>query len=159
MGKSLIFVLDASAILHGYPWRYKKNALFYIPKEIADELKKFGIDTSLLPGINIVDVDEKKVEKIVKKLKATGDILKLSDSDIKVITLAYDLKGKVVTDDYTIQNACSHLLIEFESMKMEGIKKKIEWSFKCTGCGKEYLEFRDDCKVCGHKLKLWKWRD
>ena len=57
----------------------------------------------------IRDVDEKYIDEVNEIISESGDVLRLSAPDKKLIALALMLKDegkniKVISDDYTIQN-------------------------------------------------------
>jgi len=89
----------------------------------------------------------------------SGDILRLSLPDKKLIALAYMLSSngenvKVITDDYTIQNTLKIMNIPFSGVITEGIKGIYNWKKVCEGCKKEFDEDYpfDDCEICGSKI-------
>ena len=82
--------------------------------------------------------------------------------DLNLITLAYELKcqGKdvlICTYDYSIQNLANHLNLKYWGEKK--IENRIEWIFRCKGCGKKYsnkeIEAYNliECSVCGSDLQ------
>ena len=113
----ICYVLDASAFINGFHISSKKN--FTVP-EITEELKDFEsrlkFDAAINEGLLVVqDVTSEYLSCVNSIIYESGDILRLSFPDKKLIALAYMLsqKGesvKVITDDYTIQNTLKHLL-------------------------------------------------
>ena len=101
-----------------------------------------------------------------KTISDSGDILRLSGSDKKLIALALQAidKGKdvkLISDDYSIQNVLKILNIPFESIITEGIKGVYNWKKVCEGCKKEFDENYpfEDCEICGSKVfkkrRMW----
>ena len=95
-------------------------------------------------------------DEIISK---SGDVLRLSLPDKKVIALALMLKDegksvKVISDDYTIQNTLKIMKIPYSGIITEGIKEIYNWKKVCQGCKKEFEESYpfDDCDVCGSKI-------
>ena len=96
------------------------------------------------------------VEEIISK---SGDVLRLSVPDKKLISLAYmkfreGENVKVISDDYTIQNTLRIMDIPYSGIITDGIKGIYNWKKVCEGCKKEYDEDYpfDDCEICGSKI-------
>jgi len=91
----------------------------------------------------------------VKVMVPTGELGELSDADIEILALAYELKGELFTDDYNLQNIATLLGLKFRTLK-KGIKKVIKWRYVCVGCGKKFeTQPPDDvCPDCGSKVRL-----
>ena len=68
------------------------------------------------------------VEFVKSKAIETGELEELSDADIEVLALAYELKATLFTDDYNLQNIARFLGLEFKTLK-RGIKKAIKWRY------------------------------
>lgn len=155
------YVLDASAFINGFQMSSNNN--FTVP-EITAEIKDFEsrlkFDSAINEGLlTILDVNEEYVNSIKEIISESGDVLRLSEPDTKLIALAYMLseKGnsvKVMTDDYTIQNTLKIMGIPFSGVITDGIKGIYNWKKVCEGCKKEYAEDYpfDDCEICGSKI-------
>lgn len=155
------FVLDASAFINGYQISSKRN--FTVP-EITEEIKDFEsrlkFDAAIEEGsLAIQDVSDKWLSCVNNIIYESGDILRLSFPDRKLIALAYMLSQSgenvtVITDDYTIQNTLKIMNIDYSGVMTEGIKGIYNWKKICEGCKKEYPEdYRfDDCEICGSKI-------
>ena len=157
----IYYVLDASAFINGFKPTSKYN---YTVPEITAEIKDFEsrllYDSAVDDGILIVqDVDRKFLEKTEENISKSGDVLRLSLPDKKIIALALMLidEGKtvkVISDDYTIQNTLKIMDIPYSGIITEGIKEIYNWKKVCQGCKKEFEESYpfDDCDVCGSKI-------
>ena len=155
------YVLDASAFINGFQITSQNN--FTVP-EITEEIKDFEsrlkLDNALADGLLIIhDVDVKCLLSVNDIIFESGDILRLSFPDRKLIALAYMLSQqgenvKVITDDYTIQNTLKIMDIPYSGVITEGIKGIYNWKKICEGCKKEYPEDYkfDDCEICGSKI-------
>lgn len=161
MFMEIFYVLDASAFINGFHLESKNN--FTVP-EITAEIKDFesrlkfdaAIEEDMLVIQDVPDSYVKSVEKIISK---SGDVLRLSYPDKKLISLAYMLSDdgknvKVISDDYTIQNTLKIMKIPYSGIITEGIKEIYNWKKVCEGCKKEYGEDYpfDDCEICGSKI-------
>lgn len=108
----ITYILDASAFINGF--KLISNDNFTVP-EITSEIKDFKtklyFDMVLEEGKLIIkDVTSEYITRVNDIISVSGDILRLSLADKKLIALACMLADegknvKVISDDYTIQNA------------------------------------------------------
>jgi UPF0271 protein len=105
-----------------------------------------------LSNMKILDPLHEDVEEIKNIATNTGDIDKLSNTDIKVLALAKGNGYAIVSDDRNVQNVAEKLGLEYVSVFGDKIKKFIVWKKFCRNC-LEYFE-ADACPICGSKL----WR-
>ena len=101
----IYYVLDASAFINGFKPTSQYN---YTVPEITAEIKDFEsrllYDSAVDDGILIVqDVDRKYLDKTEENISKSGDVLRLSLPDKKIIALALMLidEGKSVKVHYT----------------------------------------------------------
>jgi UPF0271 protein len=150
-----IFILDTSVFILGYDIRDMRAVT--VP-EVADELlgkKKVFLDIAVKKGLRIKRSREESIKRVKKIAKETGDIEKLSSTDISLLAKAIDC-GKdaiVLSDDYAIQNVCSKFGMRFKGIQQGEIKRDIIWKKRCVGCKRIY-EKGDICPICGSKLKI-----
>lgn len=157
----ICYVLDASAFINGFQISSKNN--FTVP-EITAEIKDFEsrlmFDSAIDEGnLFIQDVPDKYIKCVNNIISDSGDILRLSLPDKKLIALAYMMSSqgrnvKVISDDYTIQNTLKIMKIPFSGIITEGIKEIYNWKKVCEGCKKEFDDDYpfDDCEICGSKI-------
>ena len=157
----ICYVLDASAFINGF--KLISNNNFTVP-EITAEIKDFEsrlvLDMAIDDGkLVIQDVEEGYVGEVDKVISESGDVLRLSVADKKLIALALMLADqgknvKVISDDYTIQNSLKIMEIPYSSIITDGIKGVYNWKKVCEGCKKEYGEDYpfDDCEICGSRI-------
>ena len=155
------YVLDASAFINGFKIRGNNN--FTVPEitsEIKDFESKLKFDMALEEGkVIIQDVPSMYITSVNDIISVSGDILRLSVPDKKLISLAYMFHKqgknvKVISDDYTIQNALKIMDIPYSGVMTDGIKGIYNWKKICEGCKREYSEDYpfDDCEICGSKI-------
>ena len=90
---------------------------------------------------------------MVKKASVeSGDAQTLSESDISLLALGYEMKGEIVTDDYAISNVAKRLNIVVLPVMTGGIKDTGKWIRYCSGCAKEFSTEKT-CPQCGNPLK------
>ena len=157
----ICYVLDASAIINGF--KINSNNNYTVPEitsEIKDLKSKLTFDMLIEEGnLVIQDVPNKYISSVNDVISMSGDILRLSSPDIKLISLACMLRDegknvKVISDDYTIQNTLKIMEIPYSGIITDGIKEVYNWKKVCEGCKKEFDEDYpfDDCEICGSKI-------
>ena len=155
------YVLDASAFINGFQLDSKNNfTVSEITEEIKDFESKLKFDAAINEGKLVIrDVPFEYSQRVNNIISESGDILRLSKPDTKLIALAYMLSEeghevKVISDDYTIQNTLKIMSIPFSGVLTEGIKEVYNWKKVCEGCKKEFSEDYpfDDCEICGSKI-------
>ena len=157
----ICYVLDASAFINGFKMISNRN--FTVP-EITAEIKDFEsrliLDMAIDEGKLIIqDVDTECIGEVDEVISKSGDVLRLSHADKKLIALALMLSNqgenvKVISDDYTIQNSLKIMNIPYSSIITEGIRGIYNWKKVCEGCKREYEDDYpfDDCEICGSKI-------
>ena len=157
----IVYILDASAFINGFQLDSKNN--FTVP-EITSEIKDFEsrlkFDAALAESrLTIQDVPAEYVDSVEEIISKSGDVLRLSGPDKKLISVAYmkfreGENVKVISDDYTIQNTLRIMDIPYSGIITDGIKGIYNWKKVCEGCKKEYDEDYsfDDCEICGSKI-------
>jgi UPF0271 protein len=161
MGMEICYVLDASAFINGFKITSDNNfTVSEITTEIRDFESKLAFDMALEEGkVIIQDVPSQYVDEVEGIISNSGDILRLSSPDKKLISLAYMLceqkkNVKVISDDYTIQNTLKIMNIPYSGVLTEGIREIYNWKKVCEGCKKEYdtdYPF-EDCEICGSRI-------
>lgn len=160
--KSKIYILDTSAFLSGKPINFEKNKII-TSQSVSDELKPGGRQYNAFQfliekGLTIKIPSTESVKKIKEIINKTGDINRLSKTDIEILALALDInnngkKAVIITDDYSIQNVANNLNIEFEPINQSGITKRFIWTCRCRGCSRNFKENIKICPICGSETK------
>jgi endoribonuclease Nob1 len=140
-------VLDTSAIIFLNDFR-SFDEIITVP-EVIEEVKDQTTSMKLF-GLNlkIIEPSEDSVKEIKKVAKETGDMHKLSNTDIKVLALAKENNSKLISDDRCIQNVAEKIGIECISIYNKKITRVITWKRFCKSCRKEYDDV-DVCSTCG----------
>jgi UPF0271 protein len=164
---SEIFILDATALISGLDPNVIDRTLWTVAEvidEIKDSQSKFRIEMAIENKmIKIGQPSATTITKIQTTAEKSGDIVVLSDTDIKVLSLALELKEAghevvILTDDYSIQNVASRLKIESKAYTTAGIRYEIKWELYCPSCFHS-IEMRNTkrkqvfCEICGSKMK------
>jgi UPF0271 protein len=158
-------VLDTSAFLAGFDPFAANEEQITVP-HVEEEIRtnsmtwvRFKASTENAKVLVKKPAEEarKKVEEYAVQV---GDSFFLSETDKQLLALALELKTaacdpQIVTDDYSIQNVCTRLGIEFISLATFGIRRLLEWIRYCPACHREYAAncASTECIICGTKLK------
>lgn len=147
-------VLDASALFSGKP--LPRGA--HVPSSILREVEGRGRDRRALEylletGLRVTDPSREAIGRAREAAGRTGDLARLSGTDLDVLALALDLAARVLTDDYSIQNVASVLGVPFEPVAQKGIAEVFTWTHRCVGCRRTFETAIPDCPVCGSAVK------
>jgi endoribonuclease Nob1 len=161
--KKKVYVLDSSAIIGGF---YSGSDMNCTTEDVLLEIKDFKskilIESLIKEGlITISKPDEEDIVKIDEIIRVGGEVLRLSETDKKILALGLSLKKHkyypiVVTDDYTMMNVLKHMKIPYESVLTDGITQVFKWAKICKGCKKRYdLNYRfEKCEICGTRILI-----
>ncbi len=146
-------VLDASALLTG---RQFPGELLTVPG-VLGEVRRHGmsapLEAILETQVRVLSPGPEALGRVRAASERTGDSHRLSPTDVALLALALDARATVVTDDYSIQNVARALGVPYETVMEQGIADLWQWTYRCTGCGKEWPEWHEECPTCGAALK------
>jgi UPF0271 protein len=144
-------VLDSSALFYGKDVPSERECV--VSPGVVQELRRHGMEErlELLLDIKIRELSPSilAVRTVREAAAKTGDGRRLSETDIEVLALAYEMKYELVTDDYSIQNLAKIMGVKTIGMEQSGIREAFEWQAKCTGCGKLFAAEVEACDICG----------
>ena len=83
----------------------------------------------------------------------TGDFSGLSPVDLDVLALAFSMGCTLVTDDYRMQNVCSHRGHPWRGVVQDGVREVRSHALQCVGCGSVHRQ-GEVCPDCGSPLSL-----
>ena len=93
-------VLDASAILNAFPFRFE-NEQYFTVHEVLDELKDFRARAILEAGIASGKLKVMMPsEEAITRVDEVSRGMNLSNTDVRVLALALDLNEELWTDDF-----------------------------------------------------------
>lgn len=130
------------------------GAMFTTPSVIAElrDLRSKGrYETLLAGGLTVCPPSFENRKRVTDAAARTGDIGRLSETDTDLLTLALDLDGTLITDDFAVQNVAHALDISVQPVRQRRAKRRT-WKFRCTGC-RQYADGPGDCPVCGAQIK------
>jgi len=144
-------LLDSSAFINEYHTDEDIATIPLVKEELEGEAA-FRFDALEGSGMYLHIPEENTVERIERAARETGDLAELSETDVRLVAATFELDGRLVTDDYAMQNVAEKLDVSVEVIAREGISQQREWLFQCAGCGREFDENHDRCPVCGSSL-------
>ena len=127
-----------------------------VVKEVKDPESKLFLEGLINAGkVKVLVPSKESVEAVKEAARRTGELEELSEADVEVLALAYELKATLLTDDYNLQNIAKTLGVPFKTLK-RGIKRVIRWNYVCIGSGKRFSEMPPDgvCPDCGSPVRL-----
>ena len=149
------YILDTSAILSGKS--FSADLELYSSPMIVEEIQhgrmRRHLDYLLEAGLTIMAPSQEVLDLVRKTARESGDIGRVSEADIEILSLARELDAVLLSDDYSIQNLASILGIRFQGVAQEGITEVFEWEYRCRGCGRYFKEMHKACPVCGSELR------
>jgi len=146
-----MYVLDSSAFINEYHTDEPVASIPLVREELEDE-SAYRFDALEGSGMHLHIPDEETVERIERAARETGDVGELSETDVRLVSAAFELDGRLVTDDYAMQNVAEKLGVSVEVIARDGIEEQRDWRFQCSGCGREFDEEHDRCPICGSDL-------
>ena len=144
-------ILDSSAFINEYHTDEQIASIPLVREELEDE-SAYRFDALEGSGMHMHIPEPETVERVERAADETGDLAELSRTDVRLIAAAFELDGRLVTDDYAMQNVAEKLSVVAEVIAQEGIDEQRDWRFQCQGCGREFDENHDRCPICGSDL-------
>ncbi len=144
-------VLDASAFIREYHTDEPVASVPAVREELEDE-SAYRFEAMEGAGMHVHVPEPGTVERVERAAGETGDLAELSGTDVRLIAAAFELDGRLVTDDYAMQNVAEKLSVGVEVIARDGIDERRDWRFQCGGCGREFDENHDRCPICGSGL-------
>jgi UPF0271 protein len=163
----VVYVIDTTALIGGLDPNIINKTLWTV-RAVIDEIKdasnKFRAEMALETGtIKIGTPSVIATTQVRQVAEKTGDIVALSETDIKVLALAVDLRKAghdviILSDDYSVQNVASQLNLKCKAYATIGIRFEITWELYCPSCFNTVEMHRPKgdaifCSICGTKMK------
>jgi len=154
------YVLDTSALLSGKDF---VDGEFFTTHSAVKEARRKDMTPHLQSILNVKIYSRKPrkeyIDEVRAQAKKTGDIERLSPTDIEILALAKELNAIILSDDYSIQNLAKEMRMRYHGVLIKEITEKIYWTYRCRGCGRFFEEPHKLCPVCGSALKTTRRRD
>jgi len=165
MNEEKTMILDTTAFIAGFNPLSIHDEVYSVPdvrRELTKSpMAKLRFDTAVKAGR--LKICEPKIQYLNKAREASvevGDLISLSEADMKILALAIQLKREgyaptIITDDYSIQNVAKKLSLNYMSIAIFGIKFHLKWLLYCPACRRKYpSDYKfEKCEICGTKLK------
>jgi UPF0271 protein len=155
-----VYIADSSVFILGMPLSTRlQNRIITTPEvisELVDIKSKMAFEEALESGVEVEPPLPHLITEVRSHASRTGDIERLSDTDIGTLAKALEHGGILCTDDYAIQNVAESLGIETEPILQDGIKETFEWGRRCKGCGRRFEGDVRICPICGSETKGYK---
>lgn len=150
-------VFDTSAFIYLHDFRSFEK--IFTVSEVLNEVKD-KLSSLKLSSLNVVveEPSEESLTAVIERSKQTGDIKKLSKTDLKVLALGLSKNLPIVSDDRNVQNVAKALNLSFISVFSKEIKEFIIWKKFCKNCKKVFSVETEECPICGSELKRVAWR-
>ena len=148
-------VLDSSGIIRSDLDFSKGKHLITnsVLNELRDETTILAVNAAIRnKRIQIQDPSPGYIQKVKIAAEKTGDIERLSETDIEALAVALETGHILVTDDYSMQNIAEILSVKYERTSHRGITRKLTWFKLCPGCKRKYPYSSTCCDVCGCEL-------
>ncbi|HIE30966.1 MAG TPA: NOB1 family endonuclease [Methanosarcinales archaeon] len=150
------YIADSSVFILGMPLPSSPRNRTVTTPDVIAELKdmrsKMALEAAVDQGMQIETPLPHLVSEICDHARVTGDLDRLSETDIGLLAKALEYDGILCTDDYAIQNVAGSLGIKTEPIAQEQIREIFEWGMRCTGCGRRFESGDQTCPVCGSRL-------
>jgi len=98
-----MYVLDSSAFINEYHTSERVATIPLVQEELEGEAA-YRFDAMEGSGMHLHIPEANTVERIERAARETGDLAELSETDIRLVAAAFELDGRLVTDDYAMQN-------------------------------------------------------
>ena len=126
-----MYVLDTCAFLSQKHPNGKLITISQIESEIQNKQSlQYFLNLKEI-GLEIREPSRKNLEIVKSNAVKTGDLDVLSDTDQKILAIAYETKSTIVSDDFAIQNVALYMNIEYISCNGKTIKELRKWKYKC----------------------------
>ena len=161
-------VLDTAALLH---WPVAELVNGICSGSQGQGIERVSPKRAML--VLALDIEWRQVSaewlEMAREVAAkSGDLPRLSDVDVDVLSLALGLDLPLITDDYRLQNVMQSVGKIATSVESKGSKKVWRWELRCTGCRVKTEVPSDvdrskkgevkDCDICGSPMMLKKAR-
>lgn len=150
--------LDASAFYAGLPFA-STEACHTTPAVLAEvsHIKgRFGAIDGLIEAGRIVVAEPGagSVRRARRAAAGSGDSGSLSEQDVSILALAFEIGADLVTDDFAVSNAAAFMGVRAVPVMTGGIRRAGRWTVRCAACGwRAAAGSASACPECGGILR------
>lgn len=150
------YVLDATALRSGAAVSGESEC--HTTPSVLGEVKRGAASKRLAlllesGNLRVSEPNDRHLDAVKKAASETGDLTRLSGTDLDILALALELGAKLLSDDYSVQNVARVLGVEIICTAEAGIREVFVWGFRCRGCGRRYENKMAECPVCGSEVR------
>jgi UPF0271 protein len=160
--KKNLYILDSTAFIKlEFPAlldsKIFPRSFFFTTSNVISELKdlksRMNLDIARQSSrLQITDPSPEILKRVVNFTSKRDPRTPLSNTDMSILALALQLKGTLISDDFTVQNAATHLQVPIKTLSGKKITQLKEWKLKCKSCGKFTSFSLQTCPSCGGPL-------
>jgi len=147
----MIPILDSSVFFSEFPVELPAYTTHSVVEELIDLRSKCRYEVFLASGLVVKQPDPEYLGQVKDAAGRTGDASVLSITDFDLLSLALELGGTIITDDFAVQNVARKLKISTIPIHQRSARERV-WKFRCSGCGR-YFPKIGECPVCGSLIK------
>ena len=144
-------VLDSCAFLSQNHPEGKLATIPEIEGELINRQSKQYFANLVGKGLKLIEPGKESEIHVQKKASETGDLDVLSNPDLKILALTYEIEGTIISDDFAIQNVALYMGLNYLSCNGNPIKELRRWKYKCSACNFVTTNKTKSCEVCGSK--------
>lgn len=147
-------ILDTSAFFFDISYPGKIMTVPRVVDEIKDIRGKLRLSVLSSQGLFICEPKADSRMSVIEGSKKSGDITVLSETDIDLLALAFEVKGMIFSDDFAIHNTAHQIGIQVKSLMQKQAVERV-WKLRCSGCGRYVKEMPHDqlCQICGSVIR------
>ncbi|MCJ7429053.1 MAG: hypothetical protein MUP66_01555 [Candidatus Nanohaloarchaeota archaeon QJJ-5] len=137
-------IIDANIFIHASSRALPFETMMTVPA-VTGELESFEAQQRFEShDITVREPEEATIEEIA----STADThnLSVSRADIALVALASETDGRLITDDYQLQNLAKQCDIDVEGFVRDEIEDAGSWTRQCPNCGQK--RDAETCPVC-----------
>ncbi|WP_457614293.1 NOB1 family endonuclease [Methanopyrus sp.] len=102
------YVLDTSAFIKGVPPELLDGSVYTVPGVIKELKDDFSWVRYEVASVRVKEPEDWAIRRARRRAEVTGDLPRLSETDLKVLALAIELMEEqdvvLVSSDYSVQN-------------------------------------------------------
>ena len=152
-------VLDSAAIINALSSSVAEQCFTTsgVLEEVKDARSRIVVEAALeQEKLVVTEPSAEFLHRVRTVARNTGDLTKLSDTDLSVLALAWEKQQTLLTDDYAMQNVAQTLHVKVQPVLFEGIKEQRSYVKRCPACKRSYAADAATCEDCGTALKRQK---
>ena len=125
-------------------------------EELKDFRSKMNLDVMRQTNkLEVISPSPREINLFSEKIHNLDPNIRLSETDIQVLTLTWNIKGVVVTNDLAMQNIAQQMNIPIRVISGKLVKDVRRSYLQCKSCKKTFRVSSQQCPDCGGVLKQY----